>query len=134
MYVLNIIYDMQNCRSINHIPHSQSQQPPQVCILWEKGALQANAFITVKADASFYLNCHNPSPSPSQMSKVKSRKDLEWLYSAVPPTTNTNFSQQPDIQLSSTFHSRLTWPRLNDFRTIQEPCPPQIQLLTWRTG
>ena len=74
-------------------------------------------------------------------SKVQSRKDLEWLYSAVPPPTisppaptHTNFSQQPDIQLSSNFHSRLTWPRLNDFRTNQEPCPPQIQLLTLRTG
>ena len=32
-----------------------------------------------------------------------------------PPTHHTNFSQQPDIQLSSNFHSRLTWPRLNDF-------------------
>ena len=51
-----------------------------------------------------------------------------------PTTTHTNFSQQPDIQLSSNFHSRLMWPRLNDFRTNQEPSPPQIQLLTWRTG
>ena len=49
------------------------------------------------------------------MSKVQSRKDLEWLYSAVqttisPPAPHhiSNFSQQPDIQLSSIFHSRLT--------------------------
>ena len=70
-------------------------------------------------------------------SKVKSQKDFEWLYSAVVPPTHhhhTNFSQQPDIQLSSNFHSRLTWPRLNDFRTNQEPSPPQIQLHTWRIG
>ena len=69
-------------------------------------------------------------------SKVQSRKDLEWLYSAVPPpttTTHKNFSLHPNIQLSSNFHSRLTWPRLDDFRTIQELCPPHIQLLTWRT-
>ena len=33
--------------------------------------------------------------------QLKSQKDLEWFYSAVPPTTTTtNFSQQPDIQLS----------------------------------
>ena len=30
-------------------------------------------------------------------SKAKSQKDLEWLYSAVPPPTHENFSQQPDI-------------------------------------
>ena len=58
-------------------------------------------------------NCHNPRPSPSPQSKVKCQmsKDLEWLYSAVVPPTTThhkNFSQQPDIQLSSNFHSRLT--------------------------
>ena len=41
--------------------------------------------------------------------------DLEWLYSV--HHHHKNFSQQPDIQLSSNFHSRLTWPRLNDFRT-----------------
>ena len=36
----------------------------------------------------------------SPKSKVQSQKDLEWLYSAVPPTTthHTNFSQQPNIQ------------------------------------
>ena len=32
-----------------------------------------------------------------------------------PPPTHKNFPQQPDLQLSSNFHSRLTWPRLNDF-------------------
>ena len=32
------------------------------------------------------------------------------------------------------FHSRLSWPRLNDFRTNQEPCPPQkfkFKILFW---
>ena len=71
-------------------------------------------------------------------SESKVQMDLEWLYSAVvPPTTHhhhTNFSLHPDLQLSSNFHSRLTWPRLDDIRTNQEPSPPQIQLHTWRTG
>ena len=107
------------------------------------------------------INCHNPSPSPSKSeskvqvkspslspsqeskSKLKTQKTWTWSDSILlchppthPPTHHhhTNFSQQPNIQLSSNFHSRLTWPRLNDFRTNQEPCPPQIQLHTWRTG
>ena len=67
--------------------------------------------------------CHNPGPSPKF--KVQSQKDLEWLYAAVSPTTisppaptHKNFSQQPDIQLSSNFHSRLTWPILKKFQDI----------------
>ena len=39
------------------------------------------------AFTSVFRYCHNPSPSPK--SKVKSQKDLEWLYSALPPTTTT---------------------------------------------
>ena len=71
--------------------------------------------------------CHNPSPSP------KSKVERTWSDSILlchppylrlchtispPVPTHTNFSQQPDIQLSSNFHSRLTWPILNDFRTF----------------
>ena len=83
--------------------------------------------------------CHNPSPSPSPKSEVWSPKlkglGVTLFCCATTTTTHhTNFSQQPDILLSSNFHSRLSWPRLNEFRTNQEPSPPQIQLLTWRTG
>ena len=45
------------------------------------------------------LYCHNLSLSPSLKSKVKSQKDLEWLYSAVqhyhhlPPTTTNTLIQ-----------------------------------------
>ena len=58
------------------------------------------------------VNCHNPSPS--QKSKVKSQKSKGlgvtlFCCATHPPTKN--FSQQLNIQLSSNFHSRLTWPR-----------------------
>ena len=61
-------------------------------------------------------------------SKVQSWKDLEWQFCCA----TLHFSQQPDIQLSSNFYSRLTWPRLNDFRTNQKP--PQkfsFKILFW---
>ena len=102
-------------------------------------------------------SCHSPSPSPSPITKsnykvkvkvksqslkfrVKTLNSRTWTWSdsillchPPPTTTHKNFSQQPDLQLSSNFHSRLTSPRLDDFRTNQEPSPPQIQLVTWRT-
>ena len=90
--------------------------------------------------------CHNPSPSPKSKVQSPKSKGLGVTLFCCATTTisppvphhisacaHTNFSQQPDTQMSSNFHSRLTWQRLNDFRTNQEPCPPQIQLLTWRT-
>ena len=53
-------------------------------------------------------------------SKSKSKVERTWNDSILlchpPPPTHKNFSQQPDIQLSSNFHSRLTWPRLNEFK------------------
>ena len=52
--------------------------------------------------------CHNPSPSPK--SKVQSQRtwsDSILLCHPPTPTYHANFSQQPDIQFSSNFHSRL---------------------------
>ena len=39
--------------------------------------------------------------------QVKSQKDLEWLYSAVAPTTHTNFSQQPDTEKKNQFQNSI---------------------------
>ena len=53
-------------------------------------------------------NCHNPSPK-SKVQSPKSKGLGVTLFCCAPPTTtHKNFSQQPDIQLSSNFHSRLT--------------------------
>ena len=53
----------------------------------------------------------------SPKSKVKSQKlkGLGVTLFCCCTTIHKRFSQQPDILLSSNFHSRLTWPRLNDF-------------------
>ena len=54
--------------------------------IWTSRSIYETPFETLKKP---YF-CHNPSPSLT--SKVKSQKDLEWLYSAVAPPPTQTFS------------------------------------------
>ena len=78
------------------------------------------------------------STQSSHLTKTKWYQDKSGTMSSTDPTSYLEdrvvLDKVPDVQFSSNFHSRLTWPRLNDFRTNQEPSPLQIQHLTWRTG
>ena len=71
--------------------------------------------ITMHSSINYsFINCHNPSPSPVQ--SPKSKVERTWSDSILlchhHPPPHINFSQQPDIQLSSNFHGRLNWFKL----------------------
>ena len=74
----------------------------------------------------------------AHLNKTRWFQDKSGTLSSTDPTSYLEdmlvLDKVPDVQLSSNFHSRLTWPRVNDFRTNQEHFPPQIQLFTCRTG
>ena len=115
MYFRMIQRLMCYCNNLLDLPSSTSLYPPSPVLKWccisLSGTFETFWMISNISHLPATMNCHNPSPS--QKSKGLGVTLFQW---------------------SSNFHSRLTWPRVNDFRTNQEPCPPQIQLHTWRTG
>ena len=82
----------------NHLPLNNNnwtlfRHLMENCSFIRSGVISVNQKITEDGGSStmnMILNqiteecCHNPRPSPK--SKVQSRKDLEWLYSAMPPS------------------------------------------------